>query len=114
MSDKSASVLNCINNMVVELRKLPGGEDLELEETDLADLAEKELLAAAAAIEESAAKLMSRTKRVESVRVYGFPFGLLLMLTRVLCLKRKVSLTPLLMLQEQLLWPRKRWCKLQQ
>merc|ERR1719333_29579 len=66
MSDKSASVLNCINNMVVELRKLPGGEDLELEETDLADLAEKELLAAAAAIEESAAKLMSRTKRVES------------------------------------------------
>jgi len=65
LSILSDQVVQCLNSNVEALRSLPGGEGLELEETDLADLAEKELLAAAAAIEASAAKLLSRAKREE-------------------------------------------------
>ena len=60
ISGASAVVVTHINELVSSLRKLPGAQDLELEETDLAELAERELLAAAAAIEASAQRLLSR------------------------------------------------------
>lgn len=47
-----------LQDLVSAVRKLPGGEDLELEENDLEKLAEAELQAAAQAIADAASRLL--------------------------------------------------------
>ena len=65
VSDASNKLADSLHETVVAARALPGGENLELEENDLGSLAEKELLAAAEAIEAAAARLLRLPKRGE-------------------------------------------------
>src|SRR3989338_7222332 len=65
VSDASNRLADSLHETVVAARALPGGENLELEENDLGSLAEKELLAAAEAIEAAAARLLRLPKRAE-------------------------------------------------
>mmetsp|Transcript_9000 Transcript_9000/g.13608 ORF Transcript_9000/g.13608 Transcript_9000/m.13608 type:complete len:2173 (-) Transcript_9000:100-6618(-) len=65
VSEASTALADSLHATVVAARRLPGGEHLELEENDLGSLAEKELLAAAAAIEAAANRLMRLPTRPE-------------------------------------------------
>eukprot|EP01104_Vermistella_antarctica_P018056 TRINITY_DN6574_c0_g1_i1.p1 TRINITY_DN6574_c0_g1~~TRINITY_DN6574_c0_g1_i1.p1 ORF type:complete len:2432 (+),score=758.04 TRINITY_DN6574_c0_g1_i1:122-7417(+) len=66
VSSTAEKVNNTVVQLVAALRQLPGAEDFELEENSLESMAEQELLAAAAAIEAAAARLMS-VAHVEAV-----------------------------------------------
>lgn len=63
VSEASSRLADSLHETVVAARRLPGGEHLELEENDLGAMAEKELLAAAEAIDKAAAKLLRLPKR---------------------------------------------------
>lgn len=65
VSEASTALADSLHETVVAARRLPGGENLELEENDLGAMAEKELLAAADAIDKAAARLLRLPKRQE-------------------------------------------------
>eukprot|EP00013_Stygamoeba_regulata_P005570 CAMPEP_0177638538 /NCGR_PEP_ID=MMETSP0447-20121125/5541_1 /TAXON_ID=0 /ORGANISM="Stygamoeba regulata, Strain BSH-02190019" /LENGTH=2427 /DNA_ID=CAMNT_0019140505 /DNA_START=274 /DNA_END=7558 /DNA_ORIENTATION=+ len=64
LSTHSSKVADHLQSVVVAARALPGGENLELEENDLSQMAEKELLLAAQMIEEAAKRLLTLERPV--------------------------------------------------